>query len=102
MHRFHAEAFRHEFGSKPIKQFGMRRSASQQTEIAGVLLQSFSEMPLPKAVHCYSRKKRILRGHQPLGEGLTAAIAELKIGRLQREARLDGLILLRLCGLAAC
>ena len=73
----------------------MTGTAAEETEIAGVLLQAFAEVPLPDAVNCNTGEEGVVLVSQPADEPFAEAVAEVEIGGLEGEAGLDGLVLFR-------
>ena len=79
----------------------MAGRAAELAEIAGVLLQTLAEVPLPEPIDGDAGEHRILRSGQPIGKCLDAAFAEVDLGGRERPAGLHRLILLGPLGIAA-
>ena len=76
----------HEPGCQPVQQLGMRGLVTHHAEVARSSHQAFSEVMLPDAIHDHPRGQRIVRAHQPLGQGQAALTGSCRRG----EDRLCG------------
>ena len=81
--------------------FGLRRMTAQLAEIARGLLQTFAEMPLPKAIDRDAGEQRIVGRRQPVGKRLDPAFAKIDIRRGERPAGLHLMVHFGPFGIAA-
>ena len=79
------ERLRGELGGEPVQQFGVRRAAAVEPEVARRLDETGAEVVVPDAVRHDAGEQRVRRRRDPLGE-LLAAIA---VGRVRLQVELE-------------
>ena len=85
MEPFEAPIVAYKLERKPFEQFRMARKPSVVAEVAGIRHQTTAEMMLPDSVGHDTRKERVRRTRNPLGErtplfGIPSIGRQTKVG----------------------
>ena len=90
VHGLHAPASPHKLARQPVQQLRMRGALAHIPKIAGCGHDAAAEVIMPQPVDHHSRRKRILRIRQPVGQRGSSACGILPSRRLNlRWSRLE-------------